>query len=273
MMLTLYFLFWSLMLSQPGLALHQPYKSAYDTRIRSVTYNPQDVIQLDCVIGIATHIVLEEGETYITHAFGDAKAYSFSVERHHLFLKPKAENADTNLIVVTDRRSYNFRLTFCPTPLGSTAVYQLEFRYPETKTKQDQEAEKKKKLAQGFQKKPPFYNLDYTMSGDLDLAPLHVWDNQAFTYFKFPNSRDLPTLYMVDEEGQESIVNRHVEGPHNATLVVHKINAKWVLRLADRALAIYNESYDTQGIIPTTGTTSTTVKRVVKGDPHGDSKD
>lgn len=257
---------------QRGWALHQPNKSTYDTRIRSVMYNGQDVIQLDCVIGIATHIILEEGETYLTHAFGDASAYSFSVERHHLFLKPKAENADTNLIVVTDRRSYNFRLTFCPNPLGSLAVYQLVFHYPETKAKINREAETKAKLQQGWQKKSSDYNLDYTMSGDLDLAPLHVWDNQSFTYFKFPNNRDLPTLYMVDEEGQESLINRHVEGAGNTTLVVHKIHAKWIVRLADRALAIYNEAYDVHKDRPTTGTTSPVIQRTVKGDVDGTSK-
>lgn len=257
---------WSfLVVSHPGQALNQPLTSSYDSRIRFVTYNAQDVIQLDSVIGIATHIILEEGEIYITHAFGDAKAYSFAVEKNHLFLKPKADNADTNLIVVTDRRSYNFRLTFCPTPLGAIAVYQLAFSYPETKSHQEQEADKKKKLAQGFKKKAPFYNLDYTMSGDLDLAPTHVWDNQVFTYFKFSNNRDLPTLYVVDKEGAESIVNRHTQGPNKTTLVAHKTHAKWILRLGDRALALYNEAYDAQGVTPITGTTSPVVQRTLKG--------
>ena len=98
----------------PIVALHHPTKSSFDSRIRYTPYNAHDVVQLNTVIGIATHVVLEEGEQYMTHAFGDANAYAFAVEKNHLFLKPKAENADTNLAVVTDRRSYHFRLTFQP---------------------------------------------------------------------------------------------------------------------------------------------------------------
>ena len=76
-----------------ALALHHPTKSCLDGRIRYTPYNAHDVVQLNTVIGIATHVVLEEGEQYMTHAFGDANAYAFAVEKNHLFLKPKAENA------------------------------------------------------------------------------------------------------------------------------------------------------------------------------------
>jgi type IV secretion system protein VirB9 len=239
----------------PVLALHHPKKSSFDSRIRYTPYNAHDVVQLDAVIGIVTHVVLEEGEQYVTHAFGDAKAYAFAVEKNHLFLKPKAENADTNLAVVTDRRSYHFRLTFQPS-IQASSVYQLVFTYPENM--------KKIALEKEFNKSGYRYNLNYTMSGDKDIAPLHVWDNGAFTYFKFADQRDLPVIYMVDADDQESMVNRHNIGEASNIVVVHKVHDQWVLRLGDRALAVYNESYKENLGVPSTGTAVPTVHRAIK---------
>jgi len=242
-------------------ALHHPTKSTFDSRIRYTPYNAHDVVQLNTVIGIATHVVLEEGEHYMTHAFGDANAYAFAVEKNHLFLKPKAENADTNLAVVTDRRSYHFRLTFQPS-IQSSAVYQLVFTYPENL--------KKAALEKDFWNLGHHCNLNYTMSGDKDIAPIHAWDNGTFTYFKFASNRDLPVVYMVDADDQESMVNRHSIGEASNIVVVHKVHDRWVLRLGDRALAVYNESYKlepTLGEHPepsATGTAVPTIQRIVK---------
>lgn len=255
-----FFLKFALLLSiAPVVALHHPKKSSFDARIRYTPYNAHDVVQLDTVIGIVTHVVLEEGEQYVTHAFGDAKAYAFAVEKNHLFLKPKAENADTNLAVVTDRRSYHFRLTFQPS-IQSSSVYQLAFTYPETL--------KKALVEKEFEKLGQRFNLNYTMSGDKDIAPTHAWDNGTFTYFKFADHRDLPVIYMVDADDQESMVNRHSMGESSNIVVVHKVHDKWVFRLGDRALAIYNESWTEHPESPSTGTAVPTIQRIVKETPQ-----
>lgn len=248
--------------ASPLLALHHPQKSALDSRIRYTPYNAHDVVQLNTVIGIVTHIVLEEGETYLTHAFGDGEAYGFAAKANHLFLKPKAENADTNLVVLTDRRSYHFRLSFQPV-MQASSVYQLAFTYPE-KAKKVDVAPEFEKVDQGHT-----YNLKYTMSGDTDIAPLHTWDNGTFTYFKFAEQHDLPVIYMVDRDGQESMVNRHSIGENSTTVVVHKINDRWILRLGDRALAVFNKAYGAQPRLepseqPSTRTSVPTVQRVIK---------
>jgi type IV secretion system protein VirB9 len=238
-----------------ALALRHPSKSSFDARIRYAPYNAHDVVQLNTVIGIATHVVLEEGEQYMTHAFGDANAYAFAVEKNHLFLKPKAENADTNLTVVTDRRSYHFRLTFQPS-IQSSAIYQLVFTYPAQL--------KKAVLEKDFEHLGHECNLNYTMSGDKDISPIHAWDNGTFTYFKFAPNRDLPVVYMVDADDQESMVNRHSMGEAANIVVVHKVHDRWVLRLGDRALAIYNESCKGHPEFPATGTAVPTIQRIVK---------
>ena len=47
---------------------------ALDTRIRTLTYQPHQVVTLATRIGVVVHLLLEAGETYLTHALGDAEA-------------------------------------------------------------------------------------------------------------------------------------------------------------------------------------------------------
>ena len=48
--------------SMPIQALQYPTSSSYDHRIRTISYNPDDVTQIETVIGVATHIELEPGK-------------------------------------------------------------------------------------------------------------------------------------------------------------------------------------------------------------------
>src|ERR687887_2927512 len=105
-----------------------------DRRIRYVTYDPDDVVEIDAVAGVVTHIVLEPGESYVTHAFGDGKAWDFAVKANHCFLKAVATNADSNLTIVTDRRSYHFSLKLLTAP-GAAPTFEIAFRYPDTQAR------------------------------------------------------------------------------------------------------------------------------------------
>lgn len=247
-------------------ALDIPEESPYDHRVRSTVYNANDVVQLDSVIGTATHIQLEDDERYLTHAFGDSASYSFAIQGNHIFIKPTAEQADTNLIVVTDRRTYKFRLTFKPTR-EARALYSLTFSYPDSQQRAREEAARAEAVKQGFAANPRSdYNFSYSMAGDLDIAPVNVWDDNEFTYFKFPGNVDLPGVYLVGADGDERIVNRNTIGKANRIYSVHKVNSKWMLRLGSRALAVYNEAYDPIGVENDTRTTSPRVNRVLKGE-------
>ncbi|ATP12996.1 P-type conjugative transfer protein VirB9 [Bartonella henselae] len=247
----------------PVQALKTPSSSEYDHRIRYVTYNVADVVQIETVIGVATHIILEEGERYITHAFGDSEAYAFAHKGRHIFIKPKAELANTNLIVVTDKRSYKFRLQFRNDRAGAT--YELAFHYPDTNTQNLEENKQRLAIERGFHQSVNGYNLSYTMSGNQDIAPINAWDNGRITYFKFPANMDMPSIYLVDAEGNESLISRTVVGNSNDIIAVHKVNPKWLIRLGKRALAVFNEAYDSNGIPNTTGTISSVVHRINKG--------
>ncbi|WP_034987444.1 P-type conjugative transfer protein VirB9 [Bartonella florencae] len=247
----------------PVQALKSPSNSQYDHRIRYITYNEADVVQIETVLGVATHIILEEGEHYITHAFGDSEAYAFAHKGRHIFIKPKAELANTNLIVITDKRSYKFRLQFRNDRAGAT--YELAFNYPDSVDEKSEANNQHLAIERSFHQSVKGYNLSYTMSGHQDIAPINAWDNGRITYFKFPANMDMPSIYVVDAEGNESLIPRTVIGSSNDIIAVHKVNPKWLIRLGKRALAVFNEAYDPHGIPNTTGTISSAVHRVNKG--------
>ena len=233
-----------------------------DHRIRYVSYDPDAVVPVDAVVGVVTHVVLEPGEAYVTHAFGDGKAWDFAVKGNHCFLKAVATNADSNLTIVTDRRSYHFSLRLL-TDVRAQPTFEIAFQYPDTEAKKRREDARRRAVEEGFARNGEKPNLDYTMSGDLDLAPVNAWDDREFTYFKFPGQRDLPAIYLVDVDGNESLVNRHSAGASNEIVVVHRVAPRWVLRLGSRALAIWNDAYDPDGRRNVSRTAAPDVNRVL----------
>ncbi|CAB3802680.1 Type IV secretion system protein virB9 [Paraburkholderia ultramafica] len=266
--------------------LDNPGRSAADYRIKHTNYNPDDVVRLDAVIGIATHIILQPGENYVTHAFGDPNGWEFAHKDNHYFIKPKAENSDTNLVIVTDKRSYNFVLHFIGSyttkdAAGNTvkhpittpwalknATLQLAFNYPADDARKAAEAKTAASVQDRFRGRTGSLNLNYTQSSthiDQDIVPLNVWDDGRFTYFRFAENVSLPNVYTVGSDGEETLVNRHMSPEDNRVIVAEKIAPKFRLRLGDQVVGIYDEAYSQAGPGNSTGTASPSVHRVVKG--------
>lgn len=254
-----------LALPASALALDTPRSSKSDHRVRYVSYDATDVIQLNAIIGVATHIVLEPGEHYVYHVFGDSQAYAFTYKDNHLFFKPTAENANTNLLVVTNRRDYSFRLTYSDNR-HSPALYKLVVRYPDTEAKQRIQASQKAAVEQSLRTASTPINWQaYTRNGDAGIAPVHAWDDGRQTWLQFAAEADIPTVYRVTPDGQEVITNYHMADER--TMVLHRTSALWHLRLGNQVLAIHNEAYGATSVPAHTGTASPAVKRNIKDAP------
>lgn len=254
-----------LAIAGPALALETPRASRLDHRVRYVNYNPTDVIQLDAVIGVATHIVLAPGERYVYHVFGDSQAYAFTYKDNHLFFKPTAEDANTNLIVVTDQRDYSFRLSYSDSR-SAPALYKLVIGYPDVEARKRDQAAQQAAIERSLHASSTRVNwLAYTRSGDAAIAPVHAWDDGRQTWLQFAPGADIPAVYRVTPDGQEVITNFHMAD--DRTLVLHRTSALWHLRLGDLVLAIHNETYGATPPPAHTGTTSPAVQRRVKKAP------
>ncbi len=132
-------------------------------------------------------------------------------------------------------------------------TFAISFRYPEEEL---QEALRLEKLAKAATDKeadrlgqevvpnravsPDQWNMDYTRKGSETLAPIHIFDDGEFTYFQFPKEIDVPAIFIIDEEDQESLVNFHVKGKY---IVVQRIARRFALRQGKKLTCIYNEAY------------------------------
>lgn len=279
-----------------------PNRSEFDSRVRLIDYNPLDVIKLTTFYGVSTHVQFGSTEEIRNVAVGDDLAWNIVPRGNHLFIKPKAKKADTNVTVVTDKRVYHFALVVQPRSLkDSTAwrdpnlVYGLSFRYPEEEAAKLAEEAKQEKIkerlgnvrsklasatkpgvegaGQGEVGTPEDRgmdhagsgNYDYWVAGSSEISPTGARDDGRFTYLQFSNNRDMPAIYAVDTAGKEALINTNVEGN---TIIIHRVLPRLTLRKGDAVACIRNNAFDYDGGRDNSlGTIAPDVERVVKEAP------
>lgn len=91
-----------------------PPEGHVDARVRTIDYDPEDVISLHGYVGYQIHLQFAEGETFVNLGSGDNGSFDVGAQRNHLFLKPKEAQANTNLTILTDRRTYHFDYIVSP---------------------------------------------------------------------------------------------------------------------------------------------------------------
>ncbi|RYF45574.1 MAG: hypothetical protein EOO27_41085, partial [Comamonadaceae bacterium] len=81
-----------------------------DARIQTVRFAGDNVIRIAAAEGIVTTIELGKKEEIKDFAMGDRDAWHAAINGNLFVIKPKDVNADTNLTIFTNRRSYLFQL-------------------------------------------------------------------------------------------------------------------------------------------------------------------
>jgi len=103
--------------------------------------------------------------------------------------------------------------------------------------------------------KPVPRNWDYSMQimeGSEEIAPSMVFDDGRFTYFRFPANREIPTLYYISPTEEEARINYHMEGD---LVVVQRMGRRFVLRLGEAVVGVWNDAFDPEGVAAKDGTT------------------
>lgn len=273
----------------PVLALDVPRGSNYDERIQYVEYNDGDVVLVRAAVGLGARIVLAPGEQIQDVGSGFSQGWQFdwydgenvlyvkpkSVKvSENQFVAPEAGKWDTNLMIKTNMRLYDFDLELLKTADAAAsavknkrATYRLQFKYPADELAQARAKAEKQRTATKLDAKPAPMNWNYTMQiGDKSsgIAPTMAYDDGRFTYLRFPNNRAFPAAFLVAEDKTESLVNSHIDPSSPDILVIHRVSPELVLRLGEMVVGVYNEDYDADGVPPTEGTTVPGVKRVLK---------
>lgn len=253
-------------------ALETPHPGDYDRRVKFVDYNPAEVVELVGHYGFSTHIQFSPAEAVQNIAMGDKEAWEVAPVGNHIFIKPKADEAATNMTVVTSRRVYNFELSAHWSQNGAhphpnDMFFQVNFRYPEEiAARAAAEAEARALQARINQDADPEpANWNYWAKGSEEVTPDKAFDDGRFTYLTFANNAEMPAIYVVNPDGSESLVNTHIDPDDPDTIVVHKVGRQLVMRKGNSVACIFNKAYDPEGVSNNTGTTTPGVERVIKG--------
>jgi type IV secretion system protein VirB9 len=247
--------------SAPACALDIPQPGPKDARVRTVDYDPAQVVRLAAQPRIAIQVVFAADEAIRHVALGDPNAWQTAADGNVLFLKPKERSAATNLIVTTDRagsaRSYVFELISAPAASTRRAlrenIYAVRFRYPADTVAKARAAVETAAAAAAQQVSRVQVeaaalegprNLAYQLQGPATLQPAEVSDNGRFTVLRFPGGQVLPAIYTVGFDGTETLASFDVRGEF---VVVHGVAPGLRLRLGRQLLCITNGAYRPQG--------------------------
>jgi len=255
-----------------------PPQGEFDPRVRVVDYNPLNVVKLSTFYGVSTHVKFGDDETIKDIAIGDDQAWKVVPRKNHLFIKPQATQADTNLTVITDKRTYQFALIVQAKSIKDSKawknpnlIFSLTFNYPDeqeasrqaTLNKASAKADLnavKHKLSDATQK---IDNMDYWVAGSEEISPTKAHDDGRFIYLTFSNNRDMPAVYSVDSDNNEALINTNVIDGN--TLVIQRLVAHLMLRKGNYVASVINKSFDINGGTDNqTGTIAPDVERVIK---------
>lgn len=251
-------------LAAPALALDTPARSRADNRIQYTDYKDNDVVLVRAAVGRAVHIVLAPDEKVLEMVSGNSEAWEIVDRRNNIYLKPKMDNANTNLLLTTSKRQYSIDLRVVGTNQAPT--YRLIFRYPEEVKRISQEQQDKAFVADSLREIPAVYaegiNSDYTMQqgkGSDSFKPEAAFDDGTFTYIRFARGKDMPSVFRVLPDGKEAIINSTVQDDY---LILEGVYQTMMIRANNAVIGLYNEKYTDGGKGTGTGTASPVVERV-----------
>lgn len=207
-----------------------------------------------------THIQLAPDEVITSIAAGDTSSWELTPtkNRKHLFVKPKFEDIDTSMTVLTDKRTYQFVLR--STGDGKkwyqrvSWLYDIEMVLDEeplpkpvvTEPSTAAKAVTEEKTVQsgaadicgatGAGIRPEALQFRYEIKGDAPFKPQIVFDDGKFTYYRMPDSlQELPALFAVIEGTDYSLVNYTVQCQF---LVAQRLMESSILKLGRNEIRI-----------------------------------
>ncbi len=210
-----------------------------DSRIKIVSYDEDEVVQVRTTFGYATTIELQKGE-YITDKPGTGKAEGWYVVSENfsnlISIKPKKANNTTNLNFSTNKgRSYTFLLS--AEEESKHPTFRIRFEYEDSHHLSS--PQKAYQLISHFDN-PTEVNANYSFWGDKTIAPIVAKDNGNFTLLRFKPGAPIPAILAVDlKTRRESLVNYRLQSGY---VVVEGVYPQYTFRLGEHVTCLFNET-------------------------------
>jgi type IV secretion system protein VirB9 len=270
----------SLALCTPALALEHPKPGRLDGRIRTVPYEPGNVVDISTAPGAVMVVQFSSAERVVNVAASDSAFLKAKPSGNFLFFKPMAVLSPQPVVVLTRTtdgklRRYDFEFETKQSKLGADddVDYTVVFTYPRdaylrrlaaeraARARAEKEAAAERLKETTAEEQNPYdgsRNYRYVARGDRALAPAWVWDNGYSTAFTFPQMQRIPALFRINPDGKEATANYSV---HGSTVIAPGTAREWVLRDGETVLDVYDLAYNPLGATPGTHTISPSVVR------------
>ncbi|MCP3468661.1 TrbG/VirB9 family P-type conjugative transfer protein [Bradyrhizobium sp. CCGUVB23] len=264
-----------------------PMAGRLDPRMRSLAYDPDQVVHLSTAVGATLVITFGANETVTAVGVSNSKDLAAHPRGNYLFFKASQVLPSQPVIVLTDSDTGMRRYVFSISTRAMSRLdkeqqdlyYSVQFRYPvEEAAARRREGEQRiaadrLRAESAYQQRtqdllshpvtnPATNNWHYVARGDRSLLPIEIVDNGFTTAFRFPGNVRIPSIYTIDPDGKEAAANYSVKGDY---LEVSLVSGEWRLRDGNTVLCIWNTAYNPVGRKPGTGTVRPDVRRVLKG--------
>lgn len=272
---------------QPATAEQKPIAGSSDPRMRTINYDPEQVVHLSTAVGATLVVTFASTETVTSVAVSNSADLAAMPRENFLFLKSKAPLPAQPVVVLTSGptglRRYVFSVVTTDMDnleIGqSNLYYSVQFRYPADEALAKRRAEQERQtqqrsLAAQLANRRALAALDnpnlqtastsnwrYMGQGDRSLAPVSIHDNGSTTYFRFPGRTRIPAIFSIGSDGEETAVNFALNGD---VVEIASVERGWRLRDGNTVLCILNADYDPVGVTTFSGTVSPDVRRIVK---------
>jgi type IV secretion system protein VirB9 len=204
-------------------ALHEPTASGYLNAVQVYPFSENALYRLYAAPQEVSDIALQAGETLsaisagdtVRWAVGDTSSGNGQSKQVHVLVKPFAPNLKTNLVILTDKRTYHLALQ--STDHASMAA--VSWSYPDdglisAKGENTPAAPTATNIDSGVALDA--LNFRYAISGDTPpWKPLRAFDDGRKVYIEFPariDQGEAPPLFVVGPDGGSELVNYRVRG-------------------------------------------------------------
>ena len=203
-------------------------------------YSPDQLYKIYCRRGYLTDLAFKRGEKITYCGGGDTAGWAVSTTEidgvPHLYIKPVVESSTTNLIVATDKHSYQLILNTS------------EWYNPMVRWVYDAEDQETNLLRQEKDARVTTGNLNITSVDDLDFnydvsggdesnRPAMVFSDGVQTYIKFkrPKSKQVPLFIREHGKKEMSLVNYRIKDNY---YIVEKVFETAQLKFSDQIVTI-----------------------------------
>jgi type IV secretion system protein VirB9 len=221
-------------------ALQEPTAHGYLNAIQVFPFTDGALYRLYAAPERVTDIALQTGEALVAVSAGDTVRWvvgdttsgNGASKQVHVLVKPTAPDLKTNLVIMTDRRSYHLALE----STEHTSMAAISWNYPQDELIALQTQSREEQAVQPVASELSLEDLRfrYEITGDNPpWRPLRAFDDGTKVYIEFPERIDqgeAPPLFVVGPTGGNALVNYRMRQNY---YIIDRLFAAAELRLGE----------------------------------------